>query len=127
MYFTPKRTIPPVAAAGLALAGCGDDSSELQQALDRMQSLDPLITAFCMKSVECDPGYYYDLDSCRVYNLYYADFIIQLSNDPAACYDAGVSYFECYAEAECGTAEAECLDQYAALVDACSYAVEESQ
>ena len=41
MYFTPKKTIPPVAAAGLALAGCGDDSSELQQALDRMEGMDP--------------------------------------------------------------------------------------
>jgi hypothetical protein len=56
MYFTPKKTIPPI-AAGLALAGCGDDS--LQQALDRMERLDPLVTAFCMKNVDRYGGYYY--------------------------------------------------------------------
>jgi hypothetical protein len=122
MYFKPKKAIPPIAAAGVALAGCGDDSTELQQALDRMQSMDPLITAFCMKSLECDPGYYYDVDSCRAYNLYFADAIIQLSDDPAACYDAGRSYFECYTEAECGTAEVQCRDEYAALEGACYYA-----
>jgi hypothetical protein len=120
MYFTPKKTIPPVAAAGLALAGCGDDS--LQQALDRMERLNPLVTAFCMKNVECNSdyySYYYDVDSCRVFWFYYADTVIQLSDDPAACYDAGRSYFECFAEAACGTGE--CLDEYYALGGACSY------
>jgi hypothetical protein len=128
VMFTPKKTIPPVAAVGLALTGCGDDSSELQRALGRMQSMDPLITAFCMKAVECYPGYYYDVDSCRVYSLYYADAVLQLSDHPAACYEAGRSYFDCFTEAECGTAELECLNEYAELVDACSYyALEEGQ
>jgi hypothetical protein len=127
MVFTPKKTIPPVAAAGLALAGCGDDASELQQAMDRMARMDPLVTAFCMKQVECDPGYYYGVDNCRLWSLYYADTVIQLSDDPAACYNAGRSYFECFEKAACGTAEVECYDEYAALPIACSYAVEESQ
>lgn len=126
MLFKPKRTIPPVAAAGLTLAGCGDDSSELQQAIDRMERLDPLVTAFCMKNVDCYPDYYYDVDSCRVFWLYYADAIIQLSDDPAACYNAGRSFFECFEEAECGTAEFACVDEYAALEGACYYALGES-
>jgi hypothetical protein len=125
MVFTPKKTIPPVAAAGLALAGCGDDPSEFQQALDRMERVDPLVTAFCMKNVDCYAGYYYydyDVDSCRVSLLYYVDAVIQLSDDPAACYDAGQSYFECFIGAECGTAEVACRDEYAALEAACYYA-----
>jgi len=121
MFFAPKKTIPPIAAAGLALAGCGDDP--LQQALDRMERLDPLVTAFCMKNVDCYAGYYYyDVDSCRVSLLYYVDAVIQLSDNPAACYDAGQSYFECFIDAECGTAEVACRDEYAALEAACYYA-----
>jgi len=130
MYFTPKKTIPPIAAAGLALVGCGDDPLDLQQALDRMERLDPVVTAFCMKNVECYAGYYnyyYDVDSCRFVWLYYADTVIQLSNDPAACYDAGRSYFECFAEAACGTADYACMDEYAALGRACYYGEEGSQ
>ena len=113
----------------IALAGCGDDSSDLQRALDRIERLDPTVTAFCLKNAECYPGYYYeDIDYCRMYDLYYADFVVQLSHDPAACYDAGRSYFECFTEAECGTAELECTDEWAAVVDACSYdAMEGSQ
>ena len=123
MFFAPKKTIPPIAAAGLALAGCGDDP--LQQALDRMERLDPLVTAFCMKNVDCYAGYYsyyYDVDDCRVWWLYYVDAVIQLSDDPAACYDAGRSYFECLTEAACGMAEVACRDEYAALEAACYYA-----
>lgn len=120
MYFTPKKAIPPVAAAGLALVGCGDDP--LQQALDRMERMDPLVTAFCMKNVECYPYDYYDVDSCRAVWLYYADTVIQLSDDPAACYDAGVSYFGCFTEAACRTAEVACYDEYAALESECYYA-----
>jgi len=127
MYFTPKKAIPPVAAAGLALVGCGDDSSEFQQALNRMDRLDPLVTAFCMKTVECYPDYYYGVDGCRVSWLYYVDTVIQLSDDPTACYDAGRSYFECLTEAACGTAEAACGDEYAALPIACYYGEEGSQ
>ena len=131
MLFKPKKTIPPVAAAGLALVGCGDDSSsELQQALNRMERLDPVVTAFCLKALDCYANYYYDVDYCRVYNLYIADSYIQLSDDPGACYDAGRSYLECFTNAECGTADFECRDEYAALEDACYYAgyyaVEES-
>lgn len=124
--FAPKKTIPPVAAAGLALAGCGDDSSELQRAMDRMEQLDPLVTAFCMRSVECYPGYYAYLDYCRAYYLTYADFYIQLADDSAACYDAGVSYFECVTNADCGSAYADCQDEYAALESACYYAEEQA-
>lgn len=127
MYFTPKKTIPPIAAAGLALAGCGDAPLDFQQALDRMERLDPLVTAFCMKNLECYPGYYYDVDSCRFYNLYNADSYIQLSDDPAACYDAGRSYFECFIDAECGTADFECVDEYAAFEVSCVYREEGSQ
>ncbi len=127
MFFTPKKSIPPIAAAGLLLAGCGDDPSEFQQALDRMERLDPLVTAFCMKNVACYPGYYYGVDSCRLWWLYYADTAIQISDDPAACYDAGRSYFECVERAPCGTAEFECDDEYAALPIACSYGEEGRQ
>jgi hypothetical protein len=89
-----------------------------------MERLDPLVTAFCMKNVDCYAGYYYyyDVDSCRVSLLYYVDAVIQLSDNPAACYDAGQSYFECFIDAECGTAEVACRDEYAALEAACYYA-----
>jgi len=130
MVFTPKKVIPPVAAAGLALAGCGDGGGQgpldLQQALDRMERLDPLVTAFCMKRLDCY-DYYYDVDYCRFYSLYIADSYIQLSDDPAACYGAGQSYFECFIDAECGTADFACMDEYAALEDSCFYGEEGSQ
>ena len=44
------------------------------------------------------------------------------SDDPTACYDAGVSYFECFTEAACRTAEVACYDEYAALESECYYA-----
>jgi hypothetical protein len=65
--------------------------------------------------------------SPRFYNLYNADSYIQLSDDPAACYDAGRSYFECFIDAECGTADFECLDEYAAFEVSCLYREEGSQ
>jgi hypothetical protein len=92
-----------------------------------MERVDPLVTAFCMKNAECYPDDYYDVDSCRVWSLYYTDTVIQLSDDPAACYDAGRSYFECFEKAACGTAEYACDDEYAALERACYYGEEGSQ
>lgn len=113
MNFEPKRTIPPIAAAGLALAGCGDDASQLQQAAERIDQLDPPVSAFCMNYVGCYPDdwIFPDLDSCRAATLGYMDAYAELSDDPAACRSAFLSYFDCSRDAPCGDVRALCTTE----------------
>jgi len=88
-----KKRIPPVAAAGLALVGCGSDDSTSA----RIERLDPAVSAFCMTALECNPSLGEDyVDYCRALYLYYADTYIALSDDPAACEAAYLSYFGCF-------------------------------
>lgn len=120
MSFEPKRKIPPIAAAGLALVGCGDDASQLQQAAERIDQLDPPVTAFCMKYVDCYPDDWFlpDVDPCRAAMLGYMDAYAELSDDPAACRSAVLSYFDCFRDAPCGDFETVCttvLDEFYAV------------
>lgn len=111
MSFEPKKKIPTIAAAGLALVGCGEDSSSaFQQAAGRIDNLDPAVTAFCMKYVACYPDglFYDDADYCRAIVLGYMDSYVELSDDPDACLGAAHSYFDCVERVPCETAEAEC-------------------
>jgi hypothetical protein len=114
MSFEPKRRIPPIAAAGLALMGCGDDASQLQQAAERVDRLDPHVSAFCMKYVDCYPDdwFFPDLDACRAVMLGYMDAYAQLSDDPAACGDAVLSYLDCFRDAPCGDFETLCTTEF---------------
>jgi len=115
--FQPKKKIPPIAAAGLALAGCGDDPSRLEQASARIDSLDPPVTAFCMKYVDCYAGSFLfdDVDSCRAIMLSYTDVYALLSDDPAACTASALSYFACVQDAVCGSFAVACFDELEAF------------
>lgn len=121
--FEPKKKIPSIAAAGLALAGCGDGggTSELDAARDRIAQLDPSVTAFCMREIECDPypedSYFGDVDSCRTLMLQlYGDYI-EGSPDPEECGAAFIASFDCAGDTPCdeilGTCEAEYDATYA--------------
>lgn len=127
MAFEPKKVIPPIAAAGLTLAGCGDSPSDLQQASDRIADLDPPVTAFCMKWVECYPDDWLvgDLDGCRALFLSYGDIYVELSDPSDACRGAFLSYFDCFGQAPCETWEADCSAETAALETECSVFEEE--
>ena len=93
MAFIPKKSIPSVAAAGLALVGCGNDDNSAA----RIDRLDPAVSDFCMTAVECNPSLGEDyVDYCRALYLYYADTYIALSDNPAACEAAFLSYFRCF-------------------------------
>lgn len=93
----------------MALVGCGDDG----ESFDAVAELDPVVTAFCMG---CDPSVDEDyLNYCRALYLYYAQTYITLSDDPAGCQAAWVSYFSCVAE--CDTY---CEEEYQQLGEQCS-------
>lgn len=127
MSFQPKKRIPSIAAAGLALVGCGDDS-QFEQAAGRIDRLDPRVTAFCMKFVECYPDGFIidDLDSCRLFVLGYLDAYSVVSDDPGACIAAAFSYMECFNDVPCQTAGVSCLDVTEAYEAACFPTEEET-
>jgi hypothetical protein len=112
MAFFPKKSIPPVAAAGMALVGCGSDG-DLDDLADR---LDPAVSAFCMQAVECNPSLGEDyVDYCRGLYLYYAQTYITLSDDASACEAAFLSYFGCFT-----SCDADCEAPYQELGEGCS-------
>lgn len=128
MSFEPKKKIPSIAAAGLALAGCGDDPSQFEQTAGRIDRMDPTVTAFCLKYVECYPDGWLlpDVDSCRATVLGYTDAYAELSDDPEGCRSAMYSYFDCVEQASCSTAEVECTPEVGAFEERCFGEAEES-
>jgi hypothetical protein len=123
--FSPKKKIPSLAAAGLALAGCGDGgaNSELDAARDRIAQLDPSVTAFCMREIECDPypedPFFGDVDNCRTLILQlYGDYI-QGSPDPDACGAAFIAAFDCAGDTPCDDILYACEVEYDATLAVC--------
>jgi len=102
----PKKRIPKLAVAALALTGCGSDGPNLGGA----------VNAFCMKVVDCFPDY--TLEECTgPYNEYFQNY-----NLGDSCQAALATYFSCLSTLSCdqlGTFEG-CEDEFYAIESACS-------
>jgi len=96
--FPIKKHIPDLTVASLALMGCGGEGlGEYEARLDR---LEPEVTAFCMRAVDCVPRQYdNDVDYCRLTLLFYGAPFSPL--DPEKCEEAWLEFFDCYAQADC--------------------------
>lgn len=105
--FGPKKMIPKLTVAALALSGCGGDGGA-------NGDFDASLSAFCM-NVDA-PCWGYSVEYCTAYynavNAYNAD---------AQCTAALISYFNCGATKTCDEIFAgACYDEYdAAWDDAC--------
>ncbi len=131
--FNPKKAIPTLAVGVLALAGCGGDSNggaagsggssgsggtsgtggstgDLQSALN----------SWCMKLVDCFPGYYAGVQDCVNYISEYYGIIGNLS---PACEAAAASYFDCGSMLSCAELDMfsnDCDDEFDAASEACT-------
>ena len=111
--FKPKKTIPKLAAAALALTGCGGDGGGTggTGGTGGDNEFDTSLSAFCM-NVDV-PCYGYTMQQCTVYY----NAVIDYNNDPQ-CTAALISYFNCGATKTCDQIYAgACLAEYAAVWD----------
>ncbi len=122
--FTPKKTIPKLAMAALAIAGCGGSDSNGGGGGSGSGgsggsdggNLADSINAFCMKAVECFPGY--TVQECT---SYYNDLVAGY-NLTQACEAAAISYFDCAAALSCAELDMSsnsCDDEFDAIFGAC--------
>jgi len=83
-------------------------------------SLTASLQAFCVKLVECFPGYYQSAEQCTNYLINYYGFDGEVS---AACEAAAISYFDCGTQLSCPELDAysnSCEDEFGAAVQACT-------
>jgi hypothetical protein len=111
----PKKTIPKLAGAFVALTGaqaCGDDVGTATR-----DQVDAVINSFCMKVANCDIGY--TMQECTEF---YTGLVNSLNATPE-CYGAIVSYASCLSGLSCEQLEADsttaCYDVYDVLYDRC--------
>jgi len=130
---TPKKTIPSLAMAMLALTGCGSDANSGAGGSGASggaggtggsggtagtggDGLAASIRAFCMTAVECFPGY--TLNECiNYYNSLVSDYVVT-----PACEAAAASYFNCGSELSCAELDASqnsCDDEFDAIFEVC--------
>lgn len=103
--FEVKKVIPPLAAASLALTGCGDDGGGGSGGAGG-DAIEEAVEKFCMKVVEC----YQDetQQECESYEL---DYLEGVSDD---CLGPWTTYFNCFSELTCGEFYGDyqsCLDE----------------
>ena len=145
--FNPRRVIPKLAVAALALTGCGETGSPSDfggsggsggtsgtggssgaggtsgtgGSGGTNGTLAGSLEAFCLKVVECFPGYYTNTEDCVSYLAAYYGLDGPLSSE---CEAAAISYFQCGAPLTCqeldGTGGNSCDDEFDAAAAACS-------
>lgn len=115
--FRPKKTIPSLAGAILALTSCGGEGGSTRNTLTGKA-----YEAFCLKVANCNPDASPE-DYCPEYTQEY-DFVAQyLTSDCDALF---ASYFSCLATLDCQTLGSDdygtsCdLDSEDAMVLACA-------
>ncbi|MGB5695035.1 MAG: hypothetical protein WBM46_05245 [Polyangiales bacterium] len=125
--FTPKKTIPSLAVAMLALTGCGGDGNTGTGGSGASggsggsggsdgNGLAAALQAFCMKAVECFPGY--TLQDC----VNYYNSQIAMYDVTPACEAAATSYFNCGAALSCAELDMynnSCDDEFDAIFNVC--------
>ena len=112
--FNPKKTIPKLAVAMLALTGCGDDDGNgagTGGAGGGGADFDASLNAYCMKA----PCFDYTAEVCIDY--YNA---LNVYNDNANCTALLISYFDCGATKTCNQLfQGDCDVEYYAADAAC--------
>ncbi|MGB8332372.1 MAG: hypothetical protein WCE62_19770 [Polyangiales bacterium] len=126
--FNPKKTIPKLAVATLALTGCGSDGSGNGGAggmggaggTGGMGGTGPdfaaSLSAFCMNvAPDCIPDY--SAQDCINYYTQLNEY-----NANANCTAALISYFDCGASKTCNQilVDGACDDEYYAAFDVCN-------
>ena len=120
--FRPKKTIPKLAVAMLALTGCGGDGGnggggnggggDGGTGGGDGGNFDASLNAFCMKVASC---YGYPAQECVDY---YNNVLPDYYNIDSECEAALISYFDCGASNTCGQIDAgACDDEYYAVFD----------
>ena len=113
--FNPKKTIPKLAVAMLALTGCGDDDGNgagTGGAGGGGADFDASLNAYCMNAAPC---FDYTAETCI--NYYNA---VNNYNDNAQCTAAQITYFDCGATKACNQLfQGACDDEYSALWTVC--------
>jgi hypothetical protein len=115
--FRPKKIIPKLAVATLALTGCGDDGGGGTGGSGGSDGgdFDASLNAFCMNVAPC---YGYTAQACI---NYYKDDLPNNYNVDAECEAALITYFDCGAPKTCDQIQAGACDAeyYAAFDDHC--------
>ena len=120
--FNPKRMIPKLAVAALALTGCGETDSPggSSGTGGTNGTLAGSLEAFCLKLVECFPVDYANAEACVSGLTTYYDLGGGVSSE---CEAAAISYFQCGAALTCQELDMDansCSDEAAAADQACS-------
>lgn len=103
----PKKTIPRLAVATLALTGCDGSDGNIEGSLE----------AYCMKVAEC----YTDESAVEVCVDYYNVFIAEYGTMPG-CEGALIEFFDCVSAAACEDlmiGDLTCYDEGNAVNAAC--------
>ncbi len=130
--FTPKKTIPKLAVAMLALTGCGGDGNNGTGGSGGSgasggtggnggNGLSSSLQAFCMKIVDCYQEIYPDYTVQDCVNFYNNGYLANYNLD-ANCEGALVSYFNCGTGLTCDEIMANsnsCDDEFDAIFDIC--------
>lgn len=114
--FTPKKAIPPLGVAVVALTGCGGDGDN-----GGTGALRDALQAFCMKIVDCYSAMYPDYTVQDCVNFYNDERLANYNID-ASCEAAAISYFNCGTGLSCQEIMADsnsCDDEFYAIFDAC--------
>ncbi len=128
----PKKTIPKLAVAVLALTGCGGDGNNGTGGSGGSgatggtggnggNALSNALQAFCMKIVDCYSDLYPDYTVQDCVDLYNNGYLANYNLD-ANCEGAIVSYFNCGTALSCNEIMADsnsCDDEFYAIFDAC--------
>lgn len=139
--FNPRKVIPKLAVAALALTGCGE-SGDLGDLIGTggdggtsgtsgaggtggtggtSGALAASLEAFCVKVVECFPGDYDSTQGCVDYLTAYYGLDGELSSE---CEAAAISYFQCGAPLTCAELTNpegnSCDDEFFAAGQACN-------
>lgn len=103
----PKKTIPKLAAATLALTGCGGDGG------GGAADFDASLSAFCMNVAPC---FNEMVQSCTNYYIAVNNY-----NDNPQCEALMITYFDCSATKTCDQilVQGVCDDEYYAAWNVC--------
>jgi len=123
--FRPKKMIPKLAVATLALTGCGGDTNNGAGGSGGNGISDNLTNAlnsWCMALVDCYSELYpdYTVQECIAYATDYYGLDLGIT---AACDAAATSYFECGSDLPCDqltTLYNDCDPEFDAAAAACN-------